>query len=936
MRGKSHFQQEAKNSFWGRFLYSLFLIVVFFFLVACRSKKEGSSRSDIKPAEMKIFIVPAEGETVTDLDQSLTLFFPEPVQAEDFSFTMQPDPGGWKPVWDASRKKVRLDHANPFTPLKEYRVKVSVKGRPSLNSGFKTAAADPSSLLESDLAKGTITADQASRFRVMRIFKPGAVPEKYRYSKAPRSGTWDVLQAANQLAKLKPETIKELTPYFVRPDHPASVFYKRLFEETPASSVSVFSLVPAAYAAESFVQEVYHTETGMDVVISGPRSLADKVRSARRSVEEYKMYEKFERLLHRKTFDYGDRKLYIYISPYLAEMEAPGGGSFEPQGVCMTTDPAYVPNAGLNLDRHMALILISARQVDDDAELADVIAHEMFHAFQYAFSRLEERWLVEGSAMWAEDFIEPEWNFEQVTLDGATFNPKASAHNIITEKVSDNAYGMYLFFYYLTKVRSGGGDFIMRRIWDNCEAARTHTLSSVQAAVGGDFKDVIKEYALFTLDKEEYEGKFPDTVGLYGGQNPLQLAETHKFRKDWRIKEDGNIEAFAFVVDGMGITYLEVTNEAVGYAAPTIRFDLKEFTDKDPMAIQAIVKFRDGKSVKEDWTGLEERVFCLASKRDNFTSIYIAVSWSEENKDGEIFLLDIQPAPDMECLSGQMRITMSIKGQEQVKYARRQPGDSRDRSLDTRWDREARFDLDLVPQRPEISAEGEGLIKALPEKIQGRTRAEMQRPEGFFDEHTQCQVYVFRVKSCRVGSFQGSKNQSGTETINDAFGLQYHVERQYDETWSSGGLSEETKEWLKDKSLAVRVYVDPKSNRIQWVEPQGPIGVQGEGKSYSKAQGRQRIETYPTNTYREISRSDSKDLAEDMMVLHVSKHDKDLPLNPDWKAQQGGAGQANGKGEYKRILDKDSTDDEGGKTTIRGEERHSIKWELSVEINPKK
>jgi hypothetical protein len=354
------------------------------------------------------------------------------------------------------------------------------------------------------------------------------------------------------------------------------------------------------------------------------------------------------------------------------------------------------------------------------------------------------------------------------------------------------------------------------------------------------------------------------------------------------------------------------------------------------MAIQAVIKFRDGKSVKEDWTGLEERVFCLASKRDNFTSIYIAVSWAEENKDGEIFWLDIQPAPDVECLSGQMRITMSIKGREQVKYAKRQTGDSRDNNLDTRWEREARFDLDLVPQRPEISAEGEGLIKALPEKIQGRTRAEMQRPEGFFDEHTQCQVYVFRVKSCRVGSFQGSKNQSGTETINDAFGLQYHVERQYDETWSSGGLSEETKEWLTDKSLAVRVYVDPKSNRIKWIEPQGPIGVQGRGKAYSKAQGRQRIETYPTNTYREISRSDSKDLEEDIMVSHVSEHDKDLPMNPDWKAQQGGTGQASGRGESKRVLDKDSTDDEGGKTTIRGEERHSIKWELSVEINPKK
>jgi hypothetical protein len=210
----------------------------------------------------------------------------------------------------------------------------------------------------------------------------------------------------------------------------------------------------------------------------------------------------------------------------------------------------------------------------------------------------------------------------------------------------------------------------------------------------------------------------------------------------------------------------------------------------------------------------------------------------------------------------------------------------------------------------------------------------MLRPENFFDEHTQCQVYVFRVKSCRVGSFRRFKNFSKTETITDAFGLQYDINRQQDETWSDDGLSEQTEKWLKDKSLEVRVYVDPKSNRVKWVKPAGPIGVKGKGKAYDKAQGRKRIETYPANSYAEISQSDTRDLKEDMMVRHVSDDDKALPLNPDWQVRQGGAGRADSAGEYKRVLDKESTDDQGGKTVISGEERQSIRWELSIDIAP--
>jgi hypothetical protein len=934
---------KVYNHFRRNVVFFLFLSIIFSFIVACGSKKESSTASKAKSPEIKIVMAPAEGDTIADLDQPLVMFFPEPVQAADFSFSIEPDPGGWKPVWDPSRKKLRLDHTNPFTPLKKHLVKVSVKGGPALKSVFKTGAADPSALLESDLTKGTITIDQAAQYWVMRIFKPGAVPEKYRYTRAPRSGTWDLLQVANQLEKLKQETVKELEPYLVKPNNPKSIYYQRLFGSVPRSAQASFSIVSDAYAAEPYVKEVYRTDTGYTIEIYGEQSVTDTVRKARRLVEEYKMYEKFEKLFNRKTLDYGDKTLRIHIFSKLRLEDDPEGGKSEPMGICYRVD--WDPLSGLHPGTAVTWIAISASLNSADPDLASTLAHEIFHSFQLVFSRYEHRWLTEGTATWAEDFIGPDWNTEQRRLAELTFNAGENIHNHLTERITDKAYGMYLFFYYLTRVRSGASSDVMRRIWENCGANRLQSLESVKKALDADFKDVLKEYALYTLDVEPYKGKFPDTLGPYGGQNPLKLLDIHKLQEKWKINEMGSIDAQAFCLDFMSIIYLQVKNEAKGLNAPAVRFDLKEFLDKKEIGIQAVIKYRNGRVGKEDWTGLEQRVFCLSNKNQNFETIHLAVDWAKEavkkGEWGDVFLLDLQPASDVDCVGGQMRISLTVSGQKESEYSKQWPGDNRSINKNSSWERQVRFLLQLTPQRNEMTAEVEAVIKNVPEEAKEKFLAEFYKPKMRFNQNTQCHEYIFRVKDVSVQSLSGTFKESTKSIQNDAFGLVKQCGEEREETWTSQGLSDETRESLKKKTLGVQVFIDPKSKQIKWVKPLGPVSAKGNITKGLKIECTQRKGQPPDIRYEPYIHSKQETQNAVWKVQEVSESFEGLPMSPDWQAKEVRETGARGEGKIERPLDQSSKEGQERtgralyeKASTKSLEIKKIEWELQLDILP--
>jgi hypothetical protein len=913
------------------------LVILSFMNVSCDSCKRSSPKPGEKPKQQLFSITPADGETIRHLNQPIFVSFPQPVQSSDFTFKIEPDPGGWEVIWDKSQKRVRLEHKNPFTTSQNYRIKLLTKGG-TFESHFKTLPPDPGELLASDLARGVITPDEAAQYHIMRIFNPKVVPEKYRYTKAPRSGTWDVLQAANLRNKLKPETVGALEPYMVRPDNPKSIYYKRLLGAGQSSSKTAPLLITMAYAAEP-AKEVYHTDTGYTIEIYGDPGLAELVRKARRLIEEYKIYEKFERLLNRKTSDFGDKTLKIYLFPYLREMED-AGKKFEPMGFCepIGWDPGD-PVLNTGLGTATTWIAISVRQVSSDPDLVSTLAHEMFHSFQFAFSKYEQKWLVEGSAVWAEDFIGRDWNTEQVWLPGDTFNAGDASHNQIIERASDNAYGMYLFFYYLTRIGSGG-DAIMRRIWENCAGNRTKTFESVRAALPGELSEVLKEYALFTLDVEQYKGKFPDAVGAYGGESPLDLSGYHKFNDNGKINADGNIEiGKPFFLTGMSIAYVKVENKATGVTAPAIKFDLKEFLKNKAIGIQAVIKYRNGRQEMEDWTGREERIFCLAKKSQNFETLYLVFSWAEEfTGRPESYFLEIEPAAKEECMRGQMRITLTVLGQEESESKTESPGRNSASNSNKSWNRQVSFLLQLTPEPVlrEMVPQVETPLRKVPDHVREKFLAEVSKPKMRFDEHTQCREYIYRVHSVSVDGPSGTLNLSRNSISNDTFGLTGKSEIKLRETWTSQGLDEKTEQWLKKKNLRVRVFIDPKSNQIKWVNPEGHIAAKCAISQNSQTDGIQRKGHPPNLYYEPYTHSEQKTRNFVWQVQYLSESVGNLP-SPDWQAKEVWETGAKGGGKKEHPLDHDGRGDTPSGysvTRIRGKETKKIEWELELDSAP--
>ncbi len=794
---------------------------------------------------------------------------------------------------------------------------------------------DSSQMLADDLESGAITLDEAGRSRILRLFRPDLVQEKYRYQRAPTSGTWDVLQASIRFSELSPETAAELIPYLVRPSDPRSIHYKRLYEQRTSLSTSLFSLAAPLHAETSDpVKEVYRTDTGYTIEVFADPPDAALARKARDLIAQHKMYERLEKLLGRKTLDFGDRTLSIYILAELGELSDDEGESFQPRGLCWPD--SWRPESGFAPGTSSAWIQVSADQAGEDPDLAATLAHEMFHAFQFAFSLHEEKWLVEGSAVWAEDFIGPDWNTEQDRLEGETF--RGSVHNRLQEKSGWSAYGMYLFFKYLTQARSGGNDAVMRLIWETCAASRGDTLPSVKSAAGGDFDDLFKEYSFYTMDEGEAKGKFRDSVGCCGGNSPLPLSDIHGFQGLWHIDEGGTIIARSGIqVRGTGISYYQVTNGARGTMAPTVRFDLSEFQGRRELGLQAVIEYRDLRTVKEDWSDLDERIFCLAMESQNFQAIYLAVSSTSTDPEPELLLLDLMPDSDRECLSGQVQIFFSEEGDENYRMTKKWGGERKERKLDKQWRHKIELTLDLVPQRHNTQADAARAAARLPGEIRARALAEMLRPEaGDFDENTNCNVYYFRVKAARINGFSRSISLSGYDLDADAQGVIMESNRQVNENWHKSDLSRTSRDDLKEESLRVRIYADRGTGTIKWINVDS-VTIQAEGLMRRTANSRLRYRPDPDwerYDYRHRKDDQSDKLEEEFGFGEVSDFDKDLPMNPDWKARSSGRRTAEGGGLIEKPLDGKGRKDEGESWTRGGREKREFKWRLVLDVSP--
>ena len=136
------------------------------------------------------------------------------------------------------------------------------------------------------------------------------------------------------------------------------------------------------------------------------------------------------------------------------------------------------------------------RDLSDDLLRAS-LAHQFMHALQFTYqlpgNRLYDRWLMQSTAVWAEDFVYPKTNTEQVFLDAFLDNPGLS----LNDTAGGHHFGAYLFPFYLS--RTYGPDLI-RRMWEATETTGT-ALEAVNSVIEGGFKQQWPEFARYNWNR---------------------------------------------------------------------------------------------------------------------------------------------------------------------------------------------------------------------------------------------------------------------------------------------------------------------------------------------------------------------------------------------------------------------------------------------------
>jgi hypothetical protein len=133
------------------------------------------------------------------------------------------------------------------------------------------------------------------------------------------------------------------------------------------------------------------------------------------------------------------------------------------------------------------------------------VAHEFFHAVQFAYDFLEDPWFMEGSAAWIEDelYDDVNDNLQYLTGAGPLRNPEAPLDVFGGRGF---AYASWIWWRYLTErfpAEQGTGlPVIMRRIWerahhDSPTAPGTYSLPATSASIaeqGSSFGQVFADF----------------------------------------------------------------------------------------------------------------------------------------------------------------------------------------------------------------------------------------------------------------------------------------------------------------------------------------------------------------------------------------------------------------------------------------------------------
>lgn len=317
--------------------------------------------------------------------------------------------------------------------------------------------------------------------------------------------------------------------------------------------------------------------------------------------------------------------------------------------------PARTRPADWNACKKTGAYILLGRQTPAGSKLNSLLAHELMHAAQLGYDMAAcidaYEWLREPIAVWFEDFVYPDTNREHSYADNYLDEPHVPMDAFGTEREKLHAYGAYLFFQYLTRIR-GADPSVIRHVWEATQSGDAHkALDAGLKKAGVPLDEAWPAFGVYAWNGAQPFAKFAETdkmslraaiqdtfpMSLSGGDGFFETAKGDDIRLP---PLSMRYFVFDFPDDSAAVVgFFNALEFAVGIERVEEYGDV--FSAKPPGTtpkgahVRALVKV-GGVWKEEDWTGERYRGFCRYKDAEKLESLVVILSNSSVDKANDL------------------------------------------------------------------------------------------------------------------------------------------------------------------------------------------------------------------------------------------------------------------------------------------------------------
>lgn len=484
-------------------------------------------------------------------------------------------------------------------------------------------AKGPSSLelIAEALDSGEIDQETAYKYQVFALFADSRLPDEYNGDDRDAGERMDILDdAGGALDSFSPATQAELAPFFKRPDEPGSWITQETVPSQAAAqapSADVPAVTWTTFAAVGGKAKVW-AQNRYPGDAAKAQAIADAL-TAKIWPETTGLMGKEPRTDAGLPNNGGSDAIDFYLVH--APVDEDGKAWL---GVAEAADP----NHSCQLSARY-LLVDSDEPLGSDTSpgILQTVTHEFFHAIQFNFPlkagcwHPAYAWFMEASATWAEDYVYPDAQSEQMYARVLLDDPFNAID--IWEAGGLQQYAAYLLPYYFSRMAHAPG--IVREAWvaSKDEVDSVHAIGVALASLNG-WDAVWPEVTLYNWNREPVDD-YREADDLEDGAEPLG-----------GVNEMGSGE-----VD-LGDLFYHLSAEYYHFKfldeARTVQFKDNGLGAYEHLHVRALPKIDGQWGEPEDWTEKTQKSFCRNLPGQNLEELVIIIS----NSDGET-VEDIDP-----------------------------------------------------------------------------------------------------------------------------------------------------------------------------------------------------------------------------------------------------------------------------------------------------